>query len=139
MLASAQMKFVCCFVFEFSQFARGFQRLSDKVQSNRKYGQCIAFFAVCIVKISAVSSIVSIFDFMLVGRTQKSNNLYAIFCLSRHCRLHSLEQYEFFTERNCYSNSTFEGRTDGMHFNFERSIDDCDYNVAMNVSRIRPE
>lgn len=86
----------------FLQFARGFRRLSDKIQSNRKYGQCIAFFAVCIVKISAVSSIVSPPPFIHPSKNKNKNrieNFYSVlfsvfyFLLSscssmRSCKFH---------------------------------------------------
>lgn len=123
------------------QFARGLQRLSDKVQSNRTYGQFIAFFAVCVVKISAVSSIVSIdfcvaiaavmaifFDchctaFRFVGTT----NIFSLFFL--------WPKYEFYTEKNCFSNVTFESGSLANGVQSYTLMDDCDYNVAMNVSR----
>lgn len=110
---------------EFSQFARGFQIFSDKIQSNRTYGQFIAFIAVCVVKLSAVSSIVS---------TARSN-----FCLLLRFSTFpifplSLMQYEFYTEKNCYPNATFPQQSNAMQPNYQQTVDDCDYNAAMNVS-----
>lgn len=135
----------------FLQFARGFRRLSDKIHSNRTYGQCIAFFAVCIVKISAVSSIVSPPPFIPEKKKKQNKNcienfyseffvciLFSSFLLLFHAlvRIPFRIQYEFYTERNCYSNATFQRHTDdGMYdVKYEHIVDDCDYNVAMNVS-----
>lgn len=45
----------------FAQFAIALKMFSSRLQSNRTYAQAVALLVVCAVKLSAVSSIVSIF------------------------------------------------------------------------------
>lgn len=50
-----------------------------------------------------------------------------------------LVQYEFYTDENCYSNATLPQHSHGMQQIQQQTVDECDYNVAMNVSRYDTE